>query len=251
MHVPQLLSIIDTLTEECPLVAFKKETEAEGASLTSLNELRALSRYVRKPLYVKIGGAEAISDIKTCQNIDVDGIIAPMIESDFAASKFVQAMGSVYPAESLPQLIINIESRISVQNLASILEVTQDHIHHITIGRSDLSASYQGQHYLPDDAALMDIVATICEQTPNHITITLGGQIKASTLGVIAQYPNIATRISQVETRNVVFDYAQVKAEHIEQALAFEKCLLEHEIYKLECEKLRMNNRLEKLNQRY
>ena len=48
------------------------------------------------PLYLKIGGAEAIRDIKDALELGVDGLVAPMIESSFGLVKFLNACRLIY-----------------------------------------------------------------------------------------------------------------------------------------------------------
>ena len=65
------------LKEEFGLCAVKAEFEAEGASFRDLIKLRRLTAQQNVPLYLKIGGVEALRDIKDALDIDVDGLILP------------------------------------------------------------------------------------------------------------------------------------------------------------------------------
>ena len=57
------------------LQGIKAEFEAEGSSFRDLMRLRRLTSKVGVKLYLKIGGVEAIRDIKDAIEIDVDGLI--------------------------------------------------------------------------------------------------------------------------------------------------------------------------------
>jgi 2-keto-3-deoxy-L-rhamnonate aldolase RhmA len=123
------------------LFAVKAEFEAEGASLRDLMRLRVLTAQKNVPLYLKIGGVEALRDIKDAMELGVDGLIAPMVESPFGVIKFIGAVESIFSQRKLFKSI-NIETRTAVENLDAILEVARGKIDNITIGRTDLSRSY-------------------------------------------------------------------------------------------------------------
>ncbi len=67
------------LKEESGLCAVKAEFEAEGASFRDLARLRRLTARHNVSLYLKIGGVEALRDIKDALDLGVDGLIASMI----------------------------------------------------------------------------------------------------------------------------------------------------------------------------
>jgi 4-hydroxy-2-oxoheptanedioate aldolase len=62
------------LKDNFELCAVKAEFEAEGASLRDLMRLRVLTARKNVPLYLKIGGVEALRDIKDAMELEVDGL---------------------------------------------------------------------------------------------------------------------------------------------------------------------------------
>jgi hypothetical protein len=56
-------------------------------------------------LYLKIGGVEALRDIKDALDLGVDGLIAPMVESPFGVVKFVSAVESVFSLRKIHKSI--------------------------------------------------------------------------------------------------------------------------------------------------
>ena len=117
----------------------KKSFEDEGSTFEEIQMVRNLTSKLGMNLNVKIGGCEAKSDIIKCQNINVDGIVAPMIETSFAFKKFIQASSKV---ENL-SLFINIESKTGLLNLKNILSMSNiSFLKGIVIGRSDLVSSF-------------------------------------------------------------------------------------------------------------
>ena len=80
----QLEASLKKLKQKYDLCAVKAEFEAEGASFRDLVRLRRLTAHQDIALHLKIGGVEAIRDIKDAIDLGVDGLIAPMVESAFA-----------------------------------------------------------------------------------------------------------------------------------------------------------------------
>ena len=145
----KLVNYMSYLKNRYSLVGIKAEFEAEGSSHNDIFLLRALTNKANTKLFVKIGGVEAINDIKFLLNINVDGIIAAMVESRFAASKFLSFINKSNLINK-PNLTINIVSKNAVENIYEIYSVIKNQINDITIGRTDLAASYFNNNILPN-----------------------------------------------------------------------------------------------------
>ena len=72
------------------VIAVKQSLEDEGASFDELKIMRQITRKAGLQLNIKVGGCEAKTDIYFCEKIGVNGIVAPMVESDYALRKFIQ-----------------------------------------------------------------------------------------------------------------------------------------------------------------
>ena len=79
----------------------KSEFESEGASFRDLVRLRRWSARQDIALHLKIGGVEALRDIKDALELGVDGLIAPMVESPFGVTKFINAVESVFSGRGI------------------------------------------------------------------------------------------------------------------------------------------------------
>ena len=98
------------LKDEFNLLGIKAEFEAEGSSFRDLMRLRRLTSKAGIKLFLKIGGVEAVRDIKDALELDVDGIIAPMVESKFGAKKFYDSLQKFYKDHKIHSSI-NIETK--------------------------------------------------------------------------------------------------------------------------------------------
>ena len=152
----KLFDQLTRLKEEYDLRGVKVEFEAEGSSFRDLARLRRITDQLGVPLYLKIGGVEALRDIKDSLEVGVDGLIAPMVESRFGVKKFTDAVASIYKNKSIHRSI-NIETRQAVANLDEILELGRDGIDNVTIGRTDLSFSYFDSKVSPDSDFIFDL----------------------------------------------------------------------------------------------
>ncbi|MBN1697734.1 MAG: hypothetical protein JW881_09485 [Spirochaetales bacterium] len=129
-----------SLSENHSLIGIKGGTEVEDMTFGELRLMRAVSRDIL-PMTVKIGGAEARNDIRFVCDIGVDRILAPMIESAYALSNFIETVREI-DREVKCSLAINIETATAFYSLkAMAAQSCFGSLEHITIGRTDLSAS--------------------------------------------------------------------------------------------------------------
>ena len=136
----QLMSL-----KENGVVGIKQSFEDEGVILEDVLKIKRLCDKLELKLNVKIGGCEAISDINNCLSLEASGIVAPMIESEFALEKFVESIISNTNDQdrSAIDFFINIESKSAIQNLDKILSSPSSKLlKGIVVGRSDLTKSF-------------------------------------------------------------------------------------------------------------
>ena len=83
----QLMSLKDS-----GVVGIKQSFEDEGVILEDVLKIKRLCDKLDLKLNVKIGGCEAVTDINNCLSLETSGIVAPMVESEFALEKFVESI---------------------------------------------------------------------------------------------------------------------------------------------------------------
>ncbi|MCX7882971.1 MAG: HpcH/HpaI aldolase/citrate lyase family protein [Brevinematales bacterium] len=223
----EMVETLVLLKELYHIRGIKAEFEAEGASYQDMVRLRRLTLQAGVPFHVKIGGVEAVRDMRDCMELGVDGIIAPMVESPFGVKKFRDAYQSVF-AEKSHHLAINIETRQAVAQLEDILEVARGWVDAITIGRTDLSASFFAEEVTPESDILWETVDHICSVAGREFTLTLGGNISATTQEKLPQHAVAHETLKYIETRKVILpiDVFLYKTASLSDALYFEKLFI-------------------------
>jgi 4-hydroxy-2-oxoheptanedioate aldolase len=218
---------LEKLAKDLHIKGIKAEFEAEGSAFRDIVRLRHLTAQHRVPLHVKIGGVEAIRDIKDCYELQVDGVIAPMVESAFGAHKFVTGLQKIY-RENLPKLhaTLNVETKGGIAQLDEILKVSEGVISNITIGRTDLSGSYFDSEVTPDSnfiCGVLEGVVDLLKKT--KMTLTVGGSLSENTRQVMVKRPQLVAAITCFETRNVMMPARLFvdDADAIQKALKFEE----------------------------
>lgn len=118
----------------------KAEFEAEGTRIEELMRLKDITSSVGLPIILKIGGVEAVTDLNIALGIGVKGIIAPMVETTFALSKYLEMIKKIKNIE----FAINIETKTAVENCNNMVNLKKINLlTGITVGRVDLSTSLQ------------------------------------------------------------------------------------------------------------
>ena len=214
------------LKEEYDLRGIKAEFEAEGSSFRDLVRLRRITDKLNVPLYLKIGGVEALRDIKDSLEVGVDGLIAPMVESAFGLKKFIDGVASIYKDTAIHRSI-NVETQQAVANLETILELGKGHIDNITVGRTDLSFSYFDPKVHPDSDFIFSLLEDLGKKVSrSEMSMTVGGSLSKKSIERFKRdtdkWPHL---IQRLETRKVILPMEVMleKINSITEALRFEE----------------------------
>jgi len=205
----QMIDVLKQLRDEYGVFEIKAEFEAEGSRIEEMMRLKDVTSKVELPIILKIGGVEAITDIYNALSIGVKGVIAPMAETAFAVSKFLNAIKTFVAEDNRSDIdfAINIETITAYNNLEDILALENiDLLHGITIGRVDFVSSMGGARNIVNSAQIYDYCHTIFNKAKRKGFQTgLGGAISTDSIKFIKNL-KMEALIDKFETRKVVFN---------------------------------------------
>lgn len=225
----KVFSALKELKSEYHLSGIKCELEAEGSSLEDIVRLREMCSRLGVGIHVKLGGAEAKTDLIACVVLGADGVVAPMIESEFAAHKFRKLAESIYGEKSrMPHMAINIESKAAVERMGAILSKCDGFLDQVTFGRTDLSGSYFSKDVTPDSGFILGLVATkAAEAKKQGLATAMGGSISVRTVSALREMKHVASAIDQIETRKCILPTIDMLREGaLAKCIEFEKLYL-------------------------
>ena len=201
----KMLEILKELRDECGCVAVKAEFEAEGSRTDEMIMLTEVLNRADMPLTVKIGGCEAVRDLDQCKLLGARGVMAPMIETPFALSKFKGAAEKVYGAQmNEVNWVINAETKTCHENYDEILEVGKGFINMVGIGRVDYSGSLGlTRADINSDLMLEKSIDMADRAHAAGIMVAFGGGISFDAIPFIQAMKGHADRF---ETRKVHFE---------------------------------------------
>lgn len=217
-----MVEILERGAEQFGVISVKAEFEAEGTRVDELLRLVDISRAAGLPLTVKIGGCEAIRDLLESKQIGVRYIVAPMVETPYALSKFIAAKNQIYLKDEQEEMnfLFNLETIDSFNNINKLVElaVAENGVQGIVFGRVD----FTGSMGLPRDDIEKEVItekilstASICLE--RRLDLVVGGAISIDALSNLRKINQI--KLSRFETRKIVFSNKALELDSIESGL--------------------------------
>lgn len=211
----KMVDVLSALKNEYGVFEIKAEFEAEGSRMEELMRLKDITTFAGLPIILKIGGVEAATDVYNALSLGVKGIIAPMAETPFALSKFLNMIKNVVAEDSAKDIefAINLETYTAYQNLDAMLTLPDAKLlTGVTVGRVDLTGSMNlGREAINTSPEVYRVCETFLSAAKKHGFKTgLGGGISKEALGIIAKLTE-AKLLDKFETRKVVFPAAACK----------------------------------------
>ncbi|MBE7191643.1 MAG: aldolase [Gordonia polyisoprenivorans] len=205
----QMSEILRRGKDEHGVVSVKAEFEAEGTRMDELLRLVDISRAAGLPLTVKIGGCEAVRDLLESKQIGVRYVVAPMVETAYALSKYVAAKNTIYDEdeERDTDFLFNLETITGYENLDAMVELAKQSrgVHGVVFGRVDFAGSLGETRDSINTPRITEYVTTAAEKVKQAgLDFVMGGAVSSDTLDVIRQVASV--HLSRFETRKIVFD---------------------------------------------
>jgi hypothetical protein len=231
--------ILTDLIENEGLVGIKTSFEDEGASFNETIRLKEICNQSKTKVTLKIGGPEAIRDLKDSTVIGVKGLVAPMVESEFGLKKFIQAAKTHIPEDTLSsvQLNINVETITAVQNVEKMLATVEaSELYGVTVGRVDLVSSMnKDRNYVNSDEVYKLVRGVFIKVKEKGLKACLGGAVSTDSLDFLKKLHSEGL-LDKFETRYAMFD-PSITLKNLSRALSkaqmfeYEWLMAKHELY--------------------
>jgi len=227
----RMLDMLKKGRDRFGVVAVKAEFEAEGTRPDELLRLLELAYRADLKVALKIGGCEAVSDLYASRLYGADYIIAPMVETPYALSKFGDARAKVYGDDTDTRFLFNLETESTLHNLDAILPLAKATLDGIVFGRVDFTLSRGLPRGAVNQREITDAVLTVAQACADHgLELVVGGSVAVESGPALREMRRI--RLDRFETRKVVFDGSAADMPGFEAAIgnavAFELAWLEN-----------------------
>jgi hypothetical protein len=208
----KMLTVLKSLRDDYGVIGIKAEFEAEGTRIDELMRLIEIVRKLNLKLGIKIGGCEAMKDLMECKQFGTEYIIAPMVETDYALKKFIEAKNKIFDEEEkkVTEFLINIETKTTTDNLEKIVNVnntykSSDKINGWVFGRVDYTMSHgMDRDDINSSEKITNSVIEVAKHAnKNDLKLVVGGAVSIDALGILREIKK--THLNRFETRKVIF----------------------------------------------
>ena len=194
--------------EEYGVTATKAEFEAEGTRTDELLRLLEIAHRADIDIALKIGGCEAIRDLLEAKQFGVKYIIAPMVETPYALSKYISAIERVFSESERDgmKFLFNLETITAYENLESMLSIASesDSCNGVVFGRVDFSGSIGlGRAGIESDEVTTCGLKASSLCSDNDLEFVVGGAVSIDAMSNLRKFSSI--HLSRFETRKIVF----------------------------------------------
>jgi hypothetical protein len=179
----KMCELLRTGRERHGVVATKAEFEAEGTRTDELLRLLEIAHRAGVDIALKVGGCEAIRDLLEAKQFGVRYIIAPMVETPYALSKYIQAKSKVFSEEE------------------------NEEVDFLGLGRQGIESE--------EVTSRAEKSAAACKQA--GLDFVVGGAVSIDALDNLKRFNNV--HLTRFETRKVVFEAAALEGGALEEAL--------------------------------
>lgn len=216
------VKILTDMVENDGLIGIKTSFEDEGATFNETVRLKQVCNEARVKVTLKIGGPEAIRDLKDSLVIGVKGVVAPMVESPFALKKFIDSVRVHIEPDVVDtlQLNVNIETITAVNSIDDILATEQaGALYGVTVGRVDLVSSLgKDRSYVNSEEIYKHAKKVFTVAKEKGLKACIGGAITVDSLNFLKRLHSEGL-LDKFETRYAIFD-PSITLKNLSKALA-------------------------------
>ena len=203
----RMVEVLRDLKENHCVAGVKAEFESEGTRMEEALRLKEVVSDAGLELTIKIGGCEALRDMYEARVIGVSRIVAPMIESPYALSKYLKALRMAFPEEERNQIsaLVNVETVYGYRCIDQILAIENlDELAGIILGRVDMTGSLGMDRDDINTRAIAEIAEDMFSKAKDKgLQCVIGGGVSAETIPFIKGLsPGL---VDYYETRKVIF----------------------------------------------
>jgi hypothetical protein len=218
----QMSDILQRGREEFGYVSVKAEFEAEGTRVDEVLRLVEIAHRAGLKMTVKIGGCEAIRDLLESKQIGVNYVVAPMVETPYALTKYVAAKNQTFNEDEQEDcdFLFNIETFTSFENRVEMAKIAsaKGGVQGMVFGRVDYSGSIDlGREGINDDRVTNDVIAVAEVCKASKLDLVVGGGVSADSIACLRKIR--AVHLTRFETRKVVLGAAALDSDTIEAGL--------------------------------
>lgn len=203
-----MVDLLRDLRDNHGVVEVKAEFETEATRMNELMRLKAVAERAGLGLVLKVGGAEAVTDMYDGKTIGITGLIAPMIETPYAMRKYLEAIRKNFSSDLRNSIHFgaNIETITGYQNLKDMFSLEDiDLIDTITLGRVDMTGSLGlGRGEINSDRVYEIAEGMFSQAKKKGYRTTLGGGISTEAIPFIKKLA-VKKLLDRFETRKIVF----------------------------------------------
>ena len=215
----RMIDVLQKLRQEVGVIGVKAEFEAEGTRVEELLRLLDVASKAGLKIALKIGGCEAVRDLIESQSYGCDYIIAPMVETEYALIKFIEASKKIYGVDRASvDLLFNIETKTSFENRDELIKAAVGDIDGVVFGRVDYVTSCGISRADVNSKKVLGHVKQVAELcSASCLDFVIGGGISTDSLDFLRDVSD--SGLARFETRKIIFEANSLKSSVIEEGL--------------------------------
>lgn len=205
----KMVEVLNEARERYGVFKMKASFEDEGIYPRQLSRFKDIISAARLPLVIKIGGPEAITDVYLSLDVGAEGLVAPMVETPFALTKYLDLIRNKVAYDNRPgiEFAFNLETITGFQNFDAMLKLPDIKLlTGVTLGRVDLVGSMGlGRDAINNSKEVFNICEeAMAKAKKAGLKTGLGGGIDVEALPFIQKLTESGL-LDMFETRNVCF----------------------------------------------